>query len=139
MQICNPLIWKVMGYIPYNQLHSNSFGHWWAILYIYKLTQVTHLKYIKPKFKGGKEGKKLRVVSRLYIWVWQNKINPFDCCFSYFYLYNPCLQIGQHDIIFSHWSTHFRWNIWEHGNCLTSSSSLYLAKQIQHSCKYITT
>lgn len=52
------------------------------------------------------------------------------------YLCNPCLQRGQHDMILSHWSTHFRWNKWEQGNCLTSSLSLYLAKQMQHSCGF---
>jgi len=63
------------------------------------------------------------------------KSSVLDCCLA-LYFSNSCLQRGQQDIIRSHWSTHLRWNIWEHGNCLTSSMSLYLARHIQHSCQY---
>lgn len=50
------------------------------------------------------------------------------------YLLSCCLQRGQQDMILSHWSTHWRWNICEHGSCLISSFSLYFPKHIQHSC-----
>lgn len=97
-----------------------SFGYWW------------HLPYMYSHSCNQSEKEKNISLECVYIIYQIRLMSELSCC----YLCNPCLQRGQHDIIFSHWSTHFWWNKWEQGSCLTSSLSLYLAKQMQHSCHH---
>lgn len=117
---CNPLISEVMGFTPMKQVF------YCVVLVtgdIFHTCTVTHVTKVKNK---------KRSLECVYIIYQIRLMSELSCC----YLCNPCLQRGQHDIIFSHWSTHFWWNKWEQGSCLTSSLSLYLAKQMQHSCHH---
>lgn len=87
--------------------------------------------YISPRRK-----KKLKLKLK---WKWKWNERPIKTSASMwllaFYLCSSCLQRGQQEVIRSQWSTHLRWKTWVHGSCLNSSLSLYLARQIQHSCQ----
>jgi len=112
------------------------YDYWWAPLYKQKTHSNNHTntQSFSTKKKKKKEPckKKLRIAHCEESLI---KSSILYCCLA-LYFSSSCLQRGQQDIIRSHWSTHLRWNIWEHGNCLTSSMSLYLARHIQHSCQY---
>ena len=104
-----------------------TYGYWGAPLYkpkTHSSNQTSTYNFLSHTVKKAYNRKESLI-----------KTSALFCCLA-LYLSNPCLQRGQQDIIRSHWSTHLRWNIWEHGNFLTSSLSLYLARQIQHSCQY---